>query len=109
VRDANGNSKSRHGWPVAVWPLLGIIALVVINALIDAWSARGPGLLAPGAFLHVTVIDGVPAGALLDILHYGATFAILGIGMTPVGARLPSRSRPRSASPRSAASGTASS
>lgn len=84
ARGADAHVTSRRAWPVAVWPLLGIVALVLINALIDAWSAGGPGLFAPGAFLHVAVVDGVPAGALLDILNYGATFAILGIGMTPV-------------------------
>ncbi len=77
-------TPGRQHWPPALWPLLGTLALVLLNAAIDAWSPGGAGLFAPGAFLHVAVVDGVPAGALLDILNYGATFAILGIGMTPV-------------------------
>ena len=68
----------------AAWPALGIVALIVVNAVIDASSRGGPGLFGAGAFLHVALVDGVPVGPLLDILNYGATFAILGVGMTPV-------------------------
>ena len=68
----------------AAWPALGIVALIVVNAVIDASSTGGPGLFGAGAFLHVALVDGVPVGPLLDILNYGATFAILGVGMTPV-------------------------
>ncbi len=83
ARGTGAIARGRH-WPPALWPLLGILALILLNAAIDAWSPGGPGLFGPGAFLHVAVVDGVPAGALLDVLNYGATFAILGVGMAPV-------------------------
>lgn len=83
VRDRSP-TVSRRTIPPALWPLFGTLALIALNAALDAWSPGGPGLFGPGAFLHIAVVDGVPAGALLDILNYGATFAILGIGMAPV-------------------------
>ncbi len=70
--------------PAALWPALGIALLIIINALFDLLAPGGPGLVGPGAFLHVSLRDGVPAGALIDILNYGATFVILALGMTPV-------------------------
>ncbi|MBL8762864.1 MAG: ABC transporter permease [Phycisphaerae bacterium] len=70
--------------PAPVWPALGILTLIVFNALSDTLAPSGPGLLGPGAFLHVAVVDGAPAGALIDILHYGGAIAILALGMAPV-------------------------
>ena len=74
----------RRRLPAAVWPAVGIGLLILLNAAIDVLRSDGPGLLGPGAFLHLSVRDGIPTGALLDILNYGASFAILAIGMTPV-------------------------
>lgn len=68
----------------ALWPLLGIVLLIVINALFDVFTTGGPGLFGQGAFLHIAIRDGVPAGALIDILNYGATIIILAMGMAPV-------------------------
>lgn len=68
--------------PAALWPALGIGALVVANAVFDL-VARRP-LNAEGSFLHLSLRDGVPAGALIDVLNYGAPLAILALGMAPV-------------------------
>ncbi len=69
--------------PRAAWPALGIAALIVFNAASDLRTG-GPGLIGPGAFLHLAIRDGIPSGPLIDVLNYGATFMILAIGMTPV-------------------------
>lgn len=68
----------------AVWPVIGMALLVVVNVLFDTLRTGGPGLFGPGAFLHVSVRDGVPAGATIDVLNYGATFVVLAMGMAPV-------------------------
>ncbi|MCA9284535.1 MAG: ABC transporter permease [Phycisphaerales bacterium] len=75
--------RSWHASP-AVWPVLGIVSLVLLNALFDKLLPGGPGLFGPGAFLRLSMRDGVPAGALVDILNYGGAIAILALGMTPV-------------------------
>ncbi|MEK6704040.1 MAG: ABC transporter permease [Planctomycetota bacterium] len=68
----------------ALWPVVGMALLVITNVLFDTLRAGGPGLFGAGAFLHVSVRDGVPAGATIDVLNYGATFVILAMGMAPV-------------------------
>lgn len=68
--------------PAALWPCLGMVTLLLLNAAVDLFAGRG--LFGVGAFLHLSVRDGIPAGPLLDIVNYGAIFAILGIGMVPV-------------------------
>ena len=78
------SASATRALPAALWPAVGIVSLIALNAAIDLLSRGGPGLVGAGAFLHIAVVDGVPAGPLLDILNYGATFAILGVGMTPV-------------------------
>jgi ribose/xylose/arabinose/galactoside ABC-type transport system permease subunit len=66
----------------AIWPLVGIALLVVFNTVMDV--ARIGGILTPGAFLHLSWRDGAPAGALIDVLNYGAMIAIVALGMAPV-------------------------
>lgn len=67
-----------------MWPALGIVLLIAVNALFDVFTAGGPGLFSHGAFLHMAVRDGVPAGPLIDVLNYGSGIAILALGMAPV-------------------------
>lgn len=71
-----------HGPRRALWPTLGILALVAVNVGFDLLDGRGLG--GPGTFLHISFRDGVPAGAGIDILNYGSVIAILGLGMAPV-------------------------
>lgn len=68
--------------PVA-GPTLGLLLLVAFNAVADLAAGRS-SLLGPGAFLHIALVDGVPAGATIDVLNYGALIAILALGMAPV-------------------------
>jgi len=68
--------------PAVTWPALGILALILTNALFDLLASRS--LFAEGSFLHFSFRNGVPAGALIDILNYGAPIAILALGMAPV-------------------------
>jgi simple sugar transport system permease protein len=72
------------GLPPCAWAAIGLIGLILVSAAIDATRPGGPGLFGPGAFLHLSLRDGVPGGALIDILNYGSAIAILAIGMTPV-------------------------
>lgn len=76
--------RSTTRWTAPLWPLLGIALLIVTNALFDILPGSGPGLFGRGAFLHLAIHDGVPSGALVDVLNYGSTIAILGLGMTLV-------------------------
>lgn len=67
-----------------LWPALGLLLLIVVNVLFDVLTTGGPGLFGQGAFLHIALRDGVPAGALIDVLNYGSTIVILALGMAPV-------------------------
>ncbi len=79
-------SHRRTRWVanVAVWPVVGMALLILVNVMFDTLRSGGPGFFGPGAFLHLSVRGGVPAGALIDVLNYGATFIILAMGMAPV-------------------------
>jgi galactofuranose transport system permease protein len=66
----------------ALWPLLGIAFLIAINAAFDLAAGRSP--FAPGSFLHLSFTGGAPAGALIDVLNYGAVASIVSVGMAPV-------------------------
>ncbi len=68
--------------PAALWPLVGIALLLLTNIAFDI--SAGHGLFAAGSFLHLSFQSGAPAGALIDILNYGATTIILAMGMAPV-------------------------
>ncbi len=72
-------SNPRHP---ALWPALGILLLIIVNTIFDLAAGRTP--FAAGSFLHLSFAAGAPAGALIDILIYGAPIAILALGMAPV-------------------------
>jgi ribose/xylose/arabinose/galactoside ABC-type transport system permease subunit len=55
-----------------MWPLVGLLVLVVINAIMRP------------EFLHVTVLDGRLFGVPIDILNQGARALVLALGMTLV-------------------------
>lgn len=55
-----------------VWPLLGLVALVVLNLVLDP------------SFLKITVLDGRLYGLPVDILNQGARGIVLALGMTLV-------------------------
>lgn len=57
--------------PVA-WPLAGLLALVLINAILRP------------EFLHITILDGRLFGVPVDILNQGARALVLALGMTLV-------------------------
>jgi simple sugar transport system permease protein len=78
-----GGSWRWFPW-AALRPVLGIVFLIVVNAAFDVFTPGGPGLVGPGAFLHVGWREGVPSGALIDVLNYGSTIVILALGMAPV-------------------------
>jgi simple sugar transport system permease protein len=69
--------------PSQLFPLAGILLLFAVNIAFDLAGGR-VGLTRPGAFLHIGIADGVPSGAIIDILNYGSGIAILAIGMTLV-------------------------
>jgi simple sugar transport system permease protein len=75
-------ARLRSALAAPLWPALGIALLILLNASIDA--ARGPGLFAQGAFLHISFADGVLGGDLIAILDRGAPIAILALGMSLV-------------------------
>ena len=78
------HGRSSRAVPPAAWPALGILLLTLINVVADAVSGRAHGVFGFGAFLHVSMPAGVPAGAIIDVLNYGSGIAILAIGMAPV-------------------------
>ncbi|MFH0945414.1 MAG: ABC transporter permease [Planctomycetota bacterium] len=55
-----------------VWPLLGLLGLLLINALLN-----------PG-FFHLEIMDGRVTGSLIDIVDRGAPVLLLSLGMTLV-------------------------
>jgi ribose/xylose/arabinose/galactoside ABC-type transport system permease subunit len=75
-------APARHAPHRALWPLLGILALVVANVAFDL--AGGRGVWGPGTFLYLSFREGIPAGAVIDVLNYGAVPAIVALGMAPV-------------------------
>jgi galactofuranose transport system permease protein len=68
--------------PAWVWPLSGMLLLTLVNAGADLLAGRG--LIGPGCFLHLAWREGVPSGAVIDVLNYGSIIAILAVGMVPV-------------------------
>ncbi len=64
--------KARSGISPVVWPLLGLVALVLLNLVLNP------------AFLKVTVLDGRLYGLPIDILNQGARALVLALGMTLV-------------------------
>ncbi len=65
-------------------PVVGIVGLIMFNAVADWMRNPAGGLTGAGTFLHITMQDAVPAGHLIAVLYYGGAIAILAIGMTPV-------------------------
>lgn len=65
-------------------PAVGILGLVLFNAVADWMRNPAGGIAGAGTFLHITMQDGVPAGHLIAVLYYGGAIAIVAIGMTPV-------------------------
>jgi simple sugar transport system permease protein len=55
-----------------IWPLAGLLVLVVINAILRP------------EFLHITILDGRLFGVPVDILNQGARALVLALGMTLV-------------------------
>lgn len=70
--------------PRPVWPALGILLLILVNAWFDFSRAGVGGLFDTGSFLNVSFATGVPAGATIDILNYASKTIILAMGMTLV-------------------------
>ena len=64
--------KSARTMPVALWPALGLGALLIFNFF-----------FAPG-FFRLQVLDGHLYGTLIDILNQGSKVMLLAIGMTLV-------------------------
>src|SRR5688500_1745195 len=64
--------KSARSMPVALWPALGLGALLIFNFF-----------FAPG-FFRLQVLDGHLYGTLIDILNQGSKVMLLAIGMTLV-------------------------
>lgn len=56
----------------AVWPLAGIVFLIVVNLIMDP------------AFLRISVFDGHLFGVPIDILNQGSRIMVLALGMTLV-------------------------
>lgn len=78
-------APARSGaWRSIAWPAAGIAALLAVNAAFDASRVGLARIFSPGSFLHVSLRDGVPNGAAIDVLNHGSRFAILALGMTPV-------------------------
>lgn len=65
-------AKRRAGLSPVVWPLVGLIALVILNLVLNP------------AFLKITVLDGRLYGLPIDILNQGARGLVLALGMTLV-------------------------
>ncbi len=79
--DATG--RRSHGF--VLWPAIAILVLILTNAAFDVvrtGSLAGP--FTAGGFLRITLIDGRPTGALLDVMSRGSTTALLAIGMALV-------------------------
>ncbi|MFO0829146.1 MAG: ABC transporter permease [Phycisphaerales bacterium] len=69
----------------AFWSAVAIALLCLGNAAADAWRAGSiSAAWQAGGFLHIELRDGVPIGALVDILSYGATTALVAVGMALV-------------------------
>ncbi len=63
--------KAREKSPV-IWPLLGLVALVLLNAIFNA------------GFLKITLLNGHLYGAPIDILTQGSRTMLVALGMTLV-------------------------
>ena len=67
----------------APWAAVGILLLILINVAFDL-ARPGGSVFGDGAFLTLSLRDGVPGGHLIDILNHASKIIILAIGMTPV-------------------------
>ncbi len=66
-----------------LWPALGILLLIALNAAFDLAREDG-SLFGPGSFLHISLASGSPSGPLIDILNHSSRTIILALGMTLV-------------------------
>ena len=66
-----------------LWAGIGILLLLAFNAAFDLASGS---MFGPGAFLHVSMREGSPSGAIIDILNHASKIIILAVGLEAGGA-----------------------
>jgi simple sugar transport system permease protein len=74
------NTASKLFWPILAWVLLLLLNVVLDASSMDSFADA----FREGSFLHISFKDGIPSGALIDILNHGSKVMILALGMALV-------------------------